>query len=104
MTRAFALAREQRGRARGVRRASPQARSVPPPPRRSTWRTGGQPVTWPDPMRRAMIRRMPSPWRFVPLLAVVLVGCAPAAQQPTAAALSQCERDSLDTLYKGPDL
>jgi hypothetical protein len=39
-------------------------------------------------MRRAMMRRMPSLWRLVPLLAA-------------AAGLSQCKRDSLDTLYKG---
>jgi polar amino acid transport system substrate-binding protein len=52
-------------------------------------------------MRHAMIRRIPSPWRFVPLLAAVLVGCAPAAQQPTAAGLSRCKRDALETLYKG---
>ena len=44
---------------------------------------------------------MPSPWRFVPLLAAVLVSCAPAPEQPPAAGLSQCKRDSLDTLYKG---
>ena len=47
-----------------------------------------------------MMRRMPSLWRFVPLLAAVLVSCAPAAERP-AAGLSQCNRDSLDTLYKG---
>jgi polar amino acid transport system substrate-binding protein len=52
-------------------------------------------------MRHAMIRRMPSLWRLVPLLAAVLVSCAPAAEQPAAAGLSQCKRDSLDTLYKG---
>ena len=48
-----------------------------------------------------MMRRMPSLWRLVPLLAAVLVSCAPAAEQPAAAGLSQCKRDSLDTLYKG---
>ncbi len=48
-----------------------------------------------------MMRRMPALWRLVPLLAAVLVGCAPAAEQPPAAGLSQCHRDSLDTLYKG---
>jgi polar amino acid transport system substrate-binding protein len=47
-----------------------------------------------------MMRRMPSLWRLVPLLAAVLVSCAPAAERP-AAGLSQCNRDSLDTLYKG---
>lgn len=44
---------------------------------------------------------MASLWRLVPLLAAVLVSCAPAAPQPAAAGLSQCKRDSLDTLYKG---
>ncbi len=44
---------------------------------------------------------MPSLWRLAALLAVALVGCAPAAQQPAAPSLSQCKRDSLDTLYKG---
>ncbi len=48
-----------------------------------------------------MMRRMPSLWRLAPLLAAVLISCAPAAQQPAAAGLSQCKRDSLDTLYKG---
>lgn len=48
-----------------------------------------------------MMRRMPSLWRLVPLLAAVLVSCAPAAEQPAAEGLSQCKRDSLDTLYKG---
>ncbi len=48
-----------------------------------------------------MMRRMPSLWRLVPLLAAVLVSCAPAAEQSAAAGLSQCKRDSLETLYKG---
>ena len=48
-----------------------------------------------------MMRRMPSLWRLVPLLAAVLVSCAPVAQPPVAAGLSQCKRDSLETLYKG---
>ncbi len=48
-----------------------------------------------------MMRRMPSLWRLVPLLAAVLVSCAPAAEPPAAQGLSQCKRDSLDTLYKG---
>jgi polar amino acid transport system substrate-binding protein len=48
-----------------------------------------------------MMRRMPSLWRLVPLLAALLVSCAPVAEQPAAAGLSQCKRDSLDTLYKG---
>ena len=48
-----------------------------------------------------MMRRMPSLWRLVPLLAAVLVSCAPAAEEPAAAGLSQCTRDSLKTLYKG---
>ncbi len=52
-------------------------------------------------MRRAMMRRMPSPWRLVPVLAAVLVSCAPAAEQSAAAGLSQCKRDSLETLYRG---
>jgi len=49
-----------------------------------------------------MIRRMPTLWRLAPLLAAaVLAGCAPAAEQPSAGGLSQCHKDSLDTLYKG---
>jgi polar amino acid transport system substrate-binding protein len=48
-----------------------------------------------------MMRRMPWLWRLASLLAVALVGCAPPAQQPAAPSLSQCKRDSLDTLYKG---
>ena len=48
-----------------------------------------------------MMRRMPSLWRLAPLLAAVLVSCAPAAEKPAGAGLSQCHRDSLDTLYKG---
>ncbi|RDH79024.1 amino acid ABC transporter substrate-binding protein [Mycolicibacterium moriokaense] len=45
---------------------------------------------------------MPSPWSLAPaLVAVVLVSCAPVAEQPAAAGLSQCGRDSLDTLYRG---
>ena len=48
-----------------------------------------------------MMRRMPSLWRLIPLLAALLVSCAPVAEQPAAAGLSQCKRDSLDTLYKG---
>jgi polar amino acid transport system substrate-binding protein len=44
---------------------------------------------------------MPWLWRLVPLLAAVLVGCAPVAEQPATAGLSQCKRDSLDTLYRG---
>jgi polar amino acid transport system substrate-binding protein len=44
---------------------------------------------------------MRSPWRLVPLLAAALVGCAPTTGPPTAAGLSQCTRDSLDTMYKG---
>jgi polar amino acid transport system substrate-binding protein len=49
-----------------------------------------------------MIRRMPALWRLAPLLAAaVLAGCAPAAEQPSAGGLSQCHKDSLDTLYKG---
>ena len=49
-----------------------------------------------------MIRRMPTLWRLAPLLAAaVLAGCAPAAEQPSADGLSQCHKDSLDTLYKG---
>ncbi len=48
-----------------------------------------------------MMRRMPSLWRLVPLLAVFLVSCAPVAEQPAAAGLSQCKRESLNTLYKG---
>ena len=47
------------------------------------------------------MRRMPSLWRLVPLLAAVLVSCAPAAEQSAAAGLSQCKGDSLETLYKG---
>ncbi|MFY9920930.1 MAG: ABC transporter substrate-binding protein [Mycobacterium sp.] len=38
---------------------------------------------------------------LVAVTATALVGCAPAAEQPAAAGLSQCKRDSLDTLYKG---
>src|SRR5262245_522266 len=52
-------------------------------------------------MRRAMMRRMRSLWRLAALLAAVLAGCAPVAEQPASAGLSQCGRDSLDTLYKG---
>lgn len=48
-----------------------------------------------------MMRRMPSLWRLVPLLAAALVGCAPQAAQPAAPSLAQCRKDSLDTLYKG---
>lgn len=48
-----------------------------------------------------MMRRMPWLWRLASLLAVALVGCAPPTQQPAAPSLSQCKRDSLDTLYKG---
>ncbi|WNG92255.1 ABC transporter substrate-binding protein [Mycobacterium sp. ITM-2016-00318] len=44
---------------------------------------------------------MRSPGRFVPLLAAALVGCAPTAGPPIAAGLSQCTRDSLDTMYRG---
>jgi polar amino acid transport system substrate-binding protein len=47
-----------------------------------------------------MMPRMPSLWRLVPLLAVALVGCGSPAEPPVAAGLSQCTRDSLDTLYK----
>jgi polar amino acid transport system substrate-binding protein len=48
-----------------------------------------------------MMRRMPRLRWLVVLVAAALVGCAPAAEQPAAAGLSQCKRDSLDTLYKG---
>ena len=48
-----------------------------------------------------MMRRMPSPWRLAPLLAVVLAGCAPPADPPAAVELSQCQENSLDTQYKG---
>jgi polar amino acid transport system substrate-binding protein len=48
-----------------------------------------------------MMPRMPSLWRLVPLLAAVLVSCAPVAEPPVAAGLSECTKDSLDTLYKG---
>lgn len=47
------------------------------------------------------MRRMPTLWRLAPLLAAVLVSCAPAAPQPAAAGLSQCKRQTLDTIYKG---
>jgi polar amino acid transport system substrate-binding protein len=53
------------------------------------------------PKRRAMMRRMPWLSRLVPLLAALLVSCAPAAEQLQTAGLSHCSRDSLDTLYKG---
>jgi len=51
----------------------------------------------------AMMPRMPSVWRLVPVLAVaaVLVGCAPAAEPPPAGAPAQCNKASLGTLYKG---
>lgn len=48
-----------------------------------------------------MMPRMPSLWLLTPLLAALLVSCAPAAGPTEAAGLSQCTRDSLDTLYKG---
>ncbi len=48
-----------------------------------------------------MMRRMPTLRWLVVFVAAALVGCAPAAEQPAAAGLSQCKRDSLDTLYKG---
>lgn len=48
-----------------------------------------------------MMPRMPSLWRLTPLLAALLVSCAPAPEPPAAAGLSQCTTDSLDTLYKG---
>jgi polar amino acid transport system substrate-binding protein len=48
-----------------------------------------------------MMRRMPSPWRLAPLLAVVLAGCAPPPEPPAAVELSRCQEDSLDTQYKG---
>ncbi len=44
---------------------------------------------------------MSSLWRLAALLAAALVGCAPPAQQPAGPSLSQCNKDSLDTLYKG---
>lgn len=47
-----------------------------------------------------MMRRMRIPWRLVLLLAAALVSCAPSADQPKAG-LSQCTKESLDTLYKG---
>ncbi|OBA92408.1 ABC transporter substrate-binding protein [Mycobacteriaceae bacterium 1482268.1] len=45
---------------------------------------------------------MPSLWPLVPasVVTVVLIGCAPVAEQP-ATGLSHCKPDSLDTLYKG---
>jgi hypothetical protein len=51
----------------------------------------------------AMMPRMPSVWRLVPVLAVaaVLVGCAPAAEPPPAGGPAQCNKASLGTLYKG---
>ncbi len=49
-----------------------------------------------------MIPRMRSLWRLVPVLAAaVLVGCAQPAEPPAAGGLSQCTKNSLDTLYKG---
>jgi polar amino acid transport system substrate-binding protein len=49
-----------------------------------------------------MMRRMPSLRRVVVLLAAaVLVSCAPAAEQPSSAGASQCNKGTLDTLYKG---
>lgn len=42
---------------------------------------------------------MPSSWWAVALLAA-LAGCAPAAAPPPKAGLWQCQRDSLDTLYR----
>ncbi len=40
-------------------------------------------------------------WRILPLLLVVLVGCASPADPPSAGGLSQCHTASLDTLYNG---
>jgi polar amino acid transport system substrate-binding protein len=49
-----------------------------------------------------MMPRMPSVWRLIAsLAAVVLVSCAPAAEQSPAGGRAQCRKDSLDTLYKG---
>jgi len=47
-----------------------------------------------------MMRPVPSLRRIVPVLAALLVGCAPAAESAQTD-LSQCNPDKLDTLYKG---
>ncbi len=48
-----------------------------------------------------MMPGMRSLWRLTPLLVVLLAGCAPIPGPPPATGLSQCTRDSLDTLYRG---
>ncbi|MGH3675943.1 MAG: hypothetical protein ACRDU5_09450 [Mycobacterium sp.] len=48
------------------------------------------------------MRRMHLVWRLAAVLtAAALAACAPAAERSPAAGLSQCQKDSLDTLYKG---